>query len=184
MTFLNQVRTIDKVWMNEFGVAQDVIAALRMRFASLVIDSLELNKQIRRSEIDSTSLHSFAGRSLRIALEQPYLWEYKLLLQAVLDEIHKRSALRTQHRMKIAFGSRDHVSRDNIASWAEHRMAELGAIAEALTKLFSSSTIEEAIGLPGVKGDAHKIWFIAETIGKAYGEALDWAQRVHRTTGA
>lgn len=45
----------------------------------------------------------------------------------------------------------------------------------------SEKNLEEALGPPGVAGDARAIVFLARQVGAVYGDMIDWSQEIRRT---
>jgi Domain of unknown function (DUF4062) len=67
--FVEQVRSKDRVWSQEFGRAQNIIAALRVQFAHLMSQGLQWRMRLRGQPLHH--LRGLHGEALRLALEQP-----------------------------------------------------------------------------------------------------------------
>jgi len=180
--FIDEVRSVHKVWTSEFDTAQNIISALRYRFAQLAKEGIAWSRRVYGRGMDSDVLDRFRGRALRLVLERPAAWEYRLLFQVVRDELQARAAARREHRLGIGMGVFARVSKETLSDWGSQRMSELDAIIGALKTLFKEPVQDDAFGLPGQPGDPEKILFIGQRIGVAYGEAIDWALRVRRTS--
>lgn len=175
--FIQQVRAIDRVWMHEFERAQDITSILRTQFAYLTKEGLQLRSQFRRRALPVfKDLH---GLALRIALEKPEAWEYRLFAQALTDAVEDASEIRREHRLGLVFGSGDHVELDQVTFWMQARMEELQRLIAAFNVVMQSN-LQEALGPPGVPGDVKAIAFTARKVGSIYRHAIEWSQRVRR----
>jgi hypothetical protein len=124
-------------------------------------------------------LRSLRGRSLRLALEKPGGWEYKLFAQALKDEIDDASELRLQQRLGLSFGVYQHLTVEDIWTWKDLRMAELSGLLRA-SEIIINENLEKAFGPPGVPGDLELIGFCSKSLGQLYREAIEWSLRVRR----
>jgi hypothetical protein len=176
--FIYEVRTVHKIWTQEFGTAQEIVSALRGRFANLTYDGLHWANRVR-SVGHGDYLDELRGRALALALERPRAWEYRLLFQIVCDGIARQQASREEHRIGLAIGARTRLLTETFSPWASERLAELVALGEALQTLFGGP-LADALGPPGQPGDPAKILFVSQRIVAVYVEALAWAQRVRR----
>ncbi len=181
LEFIDEVRSVHKVWTHEFDVAQNIIDALRIRFAYLAKEGLSWSRRASIDELQSKALEAFRGRALRLVLERPRAWEYRLLFQVVRDELQALASARTDHRLGLAMGVFSLISKDNFVEVTQQRMAEIQAIVDVLIKLFEAP-LQDALGPPGCPGDPSKIMFIGKRIGVAYSETMEWAHRVRRTS--
>lgn len=174
--FVHEVRSVHKVWTQEFGTAQEIASALRGRFANLTHEGLKWSNRVRAVG-QGDYLNQLSGRALALALEKPPSWEHRLLFQLVCDGIGRHRAAREDHRLKLAIGSRTRLLTETFAPWASERLSELVGLSDALQTLFGNP-LTEALGPPGQPGDPAKILYVAQRIVTVYVEALAWAQRV------
>jgi hypothetical protein len=179
-SFIEDIRSVDRVWMSEFDCAQDVIAAMRMRFAELTGEGLVWAQRVRKAE-PGVALSELTGRSLALVLERPSGWEFQLFFQIVSDGIAARSHERMDYELKIAFGEAERMAEDTFHNWVTRKFSELKALVRGVMALFGAP-LEEAMGPPGKPGDADKILFIARRVVRGYEEALAWSNRVRRTS--
>lgn len=173
--FLEQVRTIDKVWMQDFKHARDIIDALRIQFAYQQRYGLLLQRAVRQAG-DQYWLKDLRGETLRIVMEKPDGWEYRLFAHALIDAVNKHHYLRRRHETGIPLGLGEDV--DDSLTWFRARFSDALRMAAALSALVNK-TLQEALGPPGVAADAEKIIFVADTMGDIYADALRWYARIH-----
>lgn len=173
--FIRQVRSIDRVWTHEFEYAQEIVSTLRRQFAYLMREGLQ-NRMRFSNQPELRNLH---GKSLRIALEKPEAWEYRLFAQALIDEMEAVADLRLEYKLGFAVGFGDQVGKEEAPNWVLARLKELEMSSHALSSLLNV-TLQEALGPPGVPGNLEAIVFVARKIGAVYRHALEWSHRVRR----
>ena len=171
--FIEHVRTIDAVWMNEFRSARDITDALRTQFAYQQQTGLRLQRQTL-GLADQDWLETLHGEALRVALDRPRAWEYLLFATALRDGVARHRRLARTHALKIPIGFGEDVQ-DPLA-WIQNRFSDALRLAKTLNDLMGP--IKEAFGQAGTPGDTSAIVFVADTIADLYRDALLWALRV------
>ena len=73
--FIEHVRTIDGVWMDEFRSARDITDALRTQFAFQQHTGLRLQRHTL-GLADQDWFDTLYGEALRVAFDRPPAWEY------------------------------------------------------------------------------------------------------------
>ena len=171
--FLEQVRSVDKVWVQEFDSAQDIIDALRVQFAYQHRRGLRLGQRLHEHDLPwMTELH---GKTPRIALEKPDLWEYTLFASALEDVVAQHRDQRRLHELGVAIEHGDDVSEP--IDFVQARFGDATRIVETLARIVDGP-LQDGLGPPGQPGDAKVLVFAAHSIGKIYGEALNWSARI------
>jgi len=174
--FVEMIRSEQRVWVHPFEYAQDIIEILRQQFASLLLTSMRLTWRLQGVG-SPRYLEAVGPATLRIVLEKPEAWEFKLLFQAWQEEVEQCSFRLRDHRAGIALGMSEYVSTDQAVDWVRTRLHELSSLVEALNKLIQVE-IQTGLGAPGEPGDPEHILYVAKRVGGALSLALDWAQRV------
>ena len=176
--FVEQVRSEDRVWTQEFGRAQDIVAALRTQFAYLMLQGLQWRTRLRSQPLRLlTGLH---GEALRLALERPKGWEYLLLGQVLCDEVEENEDLRREHRLGMLLGSGEQVAPESTGRWLMARLGELRNVAYSLDILVNRAW-PEALREPGTPADVTEIVFVARKIASVHRHAIEWSQRVRKS---
>jgi len=173
-TFIEEVRASDKVWTQEFAYAGDIIGALRIQLAYQHRRGLVLQRQLRQAG-DQYWLRELHGEALKIALERPTGWEYRLFARALIDAVDSHHRSRRRHETGIPLGLGEDVS--DPLDWLRSRFSDMLRMAAALNNLINE-TLPEALGPTGVPGDAEKIVFVADTMADVYADALRWSARI------
>lgn len=174
--FVQLVRDQEKVWTQPFETALDIVKALRCQFAFLFHDSLALRRCLLRTEMPNY-LKSLGSKSIRLALEKPPYWEYKLFLQSWQDEIDRRSDLLFEYQQNLRLQSAESVSINDAIGWFQTRLHELQGWVASGTLLVNEA-LQNALGPPGVPGDAEKIVQISIKLGDTVENFLMWARRL------
>jgi len=124
-------------------------------------------------------IQKLSGKALRLALEKPKAWEYRLFAQILIDEISQKADLRQEQLLEIALGAGEQIELENTLSWIMSRIAEVTRMSNLIQELFNSKT-EDAFGPPGVPGNVGKIGFVAKKIATVYLHAIEWSLRIKR----
>lgn len=176
--FIEKVSSIDRVWTLGFETAQEIITALRMQFAHLMNEGLQWRLQLRRPGQED-ALRGLTGRALRIALEKPQAWEYRLFAQVLTDEIASHKDLRRQHKLGIAIGPGEQLSNDQVPDWFVASSDELLQSLAAFNTLMNTA-LREAFGPPDLPGDIEYIAFVGRQLGHLYRHAIEWSLSIRR----
>ncbi|MGE3403352.1 MAG: DUF4062 domain-containing protein [Vicinamibacterales bacterium] len=172
--FVETVRTRDSVWTHEFRTAQDIVDALRVQFAYQHERGLRLQQQQRPLKGERW-LKELRGDTLRIALEKPDGWEYRLFANAWVDAVGQHYRERSRHRAGVVVGLGEDVQ--DPLDWIQRRLSEATRFAGTANKLINE-TLPIAFGPAGEPGNAEAIVLVAETIGEMYLQALKWHGRL------
>lgn len=176
--FINEVRSEHKAWTHEFETAQDIVASLRNQFAYLTMNGINWMMRLHHSP-EAKILQKLSSESLKIALEKPDHWEYKLIAQKLKEEVNNIFELRQTHKLELALGIGESVSISEFKDWNLRCCAELINLMDALNILLNQ-TFNEAVGLPGQPGDLDLILFLTRTTSEIYKHSLEWSSRVRR----
>jgi len=174
MRFLDGVRSDDKVWTSSFERASEIVDCLRARFAFLMSEGLQWRRKLDERPTD-TYLRGLTGTSLRLALERPRAWEYRLLAQVIRDEVAGNRHLREEHDEALALELGEDVS-DPIR-WPQQRLQELQRLVSTLTPIMDT-IVARGLGPQGQPGDPDEIAFAGRAVGRVYASALRWSRRV------
>ena len=181
LQFIDQIRSVDKVWMHEFETAGEIINALRNQLAYLMGEGLSWRLRLRQGPRQARLLEGLQGEALRILVERPRAWEYRLFGQVLIDEVEKCVDLKRNYEIGVVLGVGDYVPLEDVHPWALGRLSELNRMASAMSKL-TNQTLPEAFGPPGTPGDPEAIVFVARRLAEVYRRALEWAQGVRRAS--
>lgn len=172
--FIKDVRVTSGKWCFEFSSAQDVIQTLRTQFAFLQVRALEMQRKLSGRDEELSAL---SGLALACAIDQLPGWQGRLFAHLLDVEVGQRVALRRAYGHEISIGAGEAVDDLGLASWFR------GKTDEAL-RLFAGTqaAVNVAMNQAFAAEDARDVQYAAEEAGRLYGEALEWAQRIRRTT--
>lgn len=176
--FVGTIRDEHKTWVFPFDVAQDIIKILRAQLAHRFLEGLRLARRLNLAAIPAY-LAVAGPQTVRIALEKPRAWEYRLFFQAWTDEIKRLSWLLRDHRARIAVGVSEDVPAERASEWLLTRSHELQGLVTSLNHLLNVEA-GASFGEPGQPGDPDHIIWIARKIGEIVQTALEWSHRVRR----
>ena len=172
--FLRRVRTGDSVWMFPFGTAQEIVRTLRSQFAYLMQHGLIAQSRLRSAD---PMLRNLSGPALRLAIDRPLGWQFKLLAQVLIDEIERANDKRRAHNLGIAFGAGQLLSKEAVRDWVLEQFARALRLSSGLSTL-----VNQTVAASVATEDTAQIVFGARQAGQAYSEALDWAAALRKTT--
>lgn len=171
--FITQLRSTDRIWTVPFDSAQDVCDSLRVQMAYLTADGLSTRKRLlgRDRELDGLS-----GASLRLALEKPLGWAGRLFAALVDGEIESMRQRRMAYDVGIVLGSGEPLDGDrDVSLWLGASLNEGKRLWEGTMRLMDRP-VNDALSA----GDVRTLRVVASELGRAYAEALDWADRIRR----
>ena len=172
--FIEHVRTIDAVWMNEFRSARDITDALRTQFAFQQQTGLRLQRHTL-GLADQDWFNTLHGEALRVALDRPPYWEHLLFATALMDGVARHRRLARTHALKIPIGFGEDVQ--NPLPWFYTRLSDAQRLVGTLNNLITGA-LQEAVGSAGTPGDTGAIVFVADTISDLYRDAILWGLRL------
>jgi len=159
------------VWVFPFDIAQDIASMLRKQLAYLFLDSLQFRKRFKASGLPE-SLAALQGAPLRIVIDRPIIWEYRLFSEVLNQEIARAKQEKMDLRYQIAFGKGEHFDQFEVFSWLRRKSGELGRLISAAETIVNTA-LNEAMSPPGVPGDPEAIVYVGESwlpfIEKQYG---------------
>jgi hypothetical protein len=178
--FINELRSVHRVWTHEFESAQQIVAVLRSQFAHITLEGIRLARRLHATA-ESSLIRTLGGKALRLALERPEAWEYRLFAQCLIDEVAACGDLKRRFEIGVALGVGEHVTLESFNGWVSARIAELKRVANAINLLMNTA-LAKAFGPSGHPGDPEAIAFVAKQVAACYREALEWADRVRRAS--
>jgi hypothetical protein len=174
--FVEHVRTQERVWTFPFETAQDIVGVLRRQFAYLFHDALQVRLRLSGAELPPY-LTSLGAKALRIALEKPRAWEYRLFLQSWIECVEQRRPQIKEYRSALTLGSAELVAADAAMDWVQTRLHELQSFVASANHLLGAS-VQDAFGPPGQPGNAEDIVWVAQMLTAVLDGLLTWAKRI------
>ncbi len=169
------MRNQERVWTFPFETASDITNVLRRQLAYLFHDALRVRLRLSGTELPSY-FASLGPKALRVALEKPEAWEYRLLFQAWIEEAERRRDQIKEYQSGLTLDASELVSLANATDWVQARLHELKGLTESANKLISSSA-KEAFGRPGEPGSAEDIVWVSHMFGAVLDGLLRWGRR-------
>lgn len=169
--FLEDVREKRSKWNFEFESAQDIISILKSQLSILFKNSL--NSWLKLEGCKPVYPSDLSARALKLLVEKPEAYEYRLFFQMLQDEIEKYRYLKRDcdHAIYFHFGSLLNETK-RVLDWQQEKLVQMQDSLEVLNRLFS--VLEHYIGDPGVPSDIDGLHYVARRIGDYYAHMLDW----------
>lgn len=172
--FVDTLRSKDSNWVHEFNTGADIISCLKKQLAYLVNDSLCLRKHFSEENV-SPKVWGYSGRVFELAIEKPAWWEYLLFAEVMKENLGKLDELRYDLKYGISFERMVlYEEPTEILSYVQTKMGELVRLCHILNVMLNEA-FQEAIGEPGVPGNAEYIIYVAEKLVEACKNEYQWA---------
>lgn len=172
--FVETIRNDNAEWTYGFETAQDIICVLKNQLAYLFNDSLRLKTMVGKAEL-SKRLQQLDGESLRVLMEKPQLWEYRLFGNVLKEGLEGAIAYRDDARYNLYIGKCRVVEDIScIAEWLSRKYSELLRLASCYAKLFNVALVD-ALGESGQPGNPDKIVYVADSAVRVYKGIIDWS---------
>lgn len=172
--FVDTLRNKDSNWVHEFSSGKDIINCLKKQISYLVNDCLSLRRHFHKEKV-SPKVLKYSGRVFELAVEKPDGWEYLLFAAVLKDNLDKLDELRYDLKYGITFKNVILYNEPTeIIDFVQMKCRELenrvGMLNEIINNAFS-----EAIGEPGVSGNAEYIIYVAEKLIEVYKNVHEWS---------
>jgi hypothetical protein len=169
----------DSLWIFPFDNAQEIMETLKVQLAFLFSESLDIRTKAYSSQV-LEGLSEYKGEVIRLALEKPMAWEYRLFAEVLHIGIKSLNPLRRDVKYGIAFGQCIAFSDlKDLVHYISTKIFQLRQIGSGLSVLLNTA-FQEAIGRPGEPGDPEHIVYVAEKIIEGYKNVLEWTIEFRR----
>ena len=171
--FVDILGNKDSNWIHEFNTGQDIIKCLRKQLAYLVNDGLCLRKHFSKEGV-SPKVLKYSGHVFELVVEKPALWEYLLFAEVLKENLDKLNDLR--YDMKYGISLEKTVCFENpieILDYVQVKNKELIRKNDILCVVLNEA-LKEALGEPGVHGNAEYIIYVAEKLIEIYKSNHFW----------
>jgi hypothetical protein len=165
--FIDIIMNEDKQWVKEFECAQDIIDDLKEQLAYLYLKCL-------KSYNDTSGIQTLKNAPLRIAIEKPRVWEFKLFAEVLTQSWTESTDLQRDYKHRIVYGTMIEINNpQKVVEWAMVKSSELMRYADNITKLVRE-VYAEALGKAGEDGDADYIKYTANRLVDIYKCLMKW----------
>ena len=172
--FVDTLRNKDTNWVHEFNNGKDIIDCLRKQISYLVNDCLCLRQHFHKERVSPTVLQ-YSGRVFELAVEKPDAWEYLLFAAALKDNLDKLDDLRYDLKYGITFQNAIlYDEPKEIIDFIQMKCEELSNRINLLNGIINNA-FQEAIGEPGIPGNAEYIIYVAEKLVDVYKSVHEWS---------
>jgi hypothetical protein len=174
--FIELIRSEERVWTFEFDTAQDIINTLRLQLAYIFQESLKLRNLLSGSGIPRF-METLRPKAIRIALEKPNGWEYRLFFQSWIDEVESHKDIIREYKTGLQLESVNYFPGFDALEWIQTQLYEITILVNSANTLINQS-IQVAFGKPGEPGDAEQIVWVSHMIGRILERTIQWAIKI------
>lgn len=177
--FVDTLRNKDSNWIYEFSSGKDIVNCLRKQMSYLVNDCLCLRQHFHQEKVSAKVL-KYSGRVFELAVEKPDGWEYLLFAATLKENLNKLDDLRYDLKYGITFKNAILLNEPNeIIDFVRMKCGELGKRTNLLNGILNDA-LKEALGEPGIPGNAEYIIYIAEKLIDVYKSVHEWSLEFRR----
>jgi hypothetical protein len=172
--FVENLRSSQDHWVFEFEEVAHITDVLRRQLAYLFMEGLAFREKVKGLKLP-VALTDLSARSLQLVLERPVGWEFRLFTSVLAEEIEKDQEFSWDLKYGLKIGAVRPL--DNVAlmmQWVQQKLADIGGLVHSADRLMNQA-IQEALGPPGVPGDAERIVYVSRRIARVRKELLAWS---------
>ncbi len=166
-------------WVFGFEGAEDILSALKHQWAQLFAASLSIRRRMIESQHPESVL-ALRGEALRLAIERPKAWEYRLFSRLLCDAI--KSGKRQKWDAEFGVSTGESIVCEapaEIMRLLASKMQDARRMGDSLGTLFNE-VLPVGFGPPGQPGDSERIIYAAHRIGDVYLALLKWGVEFKR----
>jgi hypothetical protein len=161
------------VWVFPYETAQDITNTLRQQLAYLFMDALQLRTRVKGVGL-TEQLSRLEGPALRLVIERPLAWEYRLFAEVLKQEVSRLKILKLDLDFGMSYGKNLRFHDFEVTGWIADKAADARRIAEVSSRTLNDA-LQHALGPSGTPGDAESIVHVARKMAEAYRKAVEWA---------
>lgn len=172
--FVDTLRSSQDHWVYEFEEVLHIAEILRRQLGYLFMEGLSLRETFKNLKLPA-SLANLSGTSLRLLLEKPTAWEYKLFTSVLDSEMDKNQELKWDLQHGVKTGAIIQLE-DSLSAqlWVQQRMKDAINLTRSASKLMNK-VIQEAVGKLGEAGDPEYIVYAARRLAVLHKKILEWS---------
>ena len=172
--FVDSFRNNGGIWSFSFESAQDIVNTLRAQLGFLFSDCLSL-KQKATPKTMSKKIANLDGYAFQTALLRPAGWEQKLFAQVLSSGLQDLKDRRRDFNYGITLAPpRRLQNSEELFEYLSLKMEQLQHTIDTISVLIDK-TLPDALGAPGVPGDADYIVYVANRLIDVYSSVIDWS---------
>jgi hypothetical protein len=171
--FVASMRDKGEVWIFAFESAQDIISTLRKQLAFLCGDAMRFRTRANAAGL-SDAARQLHGPALKLIVERPLAWQYRVFSQVLADEIEKSADIKRDVELGVAVGRGPRVrNAAEVADWASTHFREALKITNLITTLINTA-LPDAAGATGAPDNPDAVIYIARKVADQYRAFLEW----------
>ncbi|WP_177221964.1 DUF4062 domain-containing protein [Staphylococcus equorum] len=172
--FVEEVRDIDKKWVQEYESKNQILGYLKLQLMYLFNDSLRKRQEIIESNISEKVMENSSSIALNLILEKPLGWEYKFFFQILKEKIDLNEDAKRDFEYKVYIEKSNQLdSIEEVIEWVTYKFDKFSDYITSLKYLMNEG-IKKALNEPGEVADLEFLIYIADRLSLIYLEIIKW----------
>src|SRR5699024_6826840 len=162
--FVEEVRDIDKKWVQEYESKNQILGYLKLQLMYLFNDSLRKRQEIIESNISEKVMENSSSIALNLILEKPLGWEYKFFFQILKEKIDLNEDAKRDFEYKVYIEKSNQLdSIEEVIEWVTYKFDKFSDYITSLKYLMNEG-IKKALNEPGEVADLEFLIYIADRL--------------------
>jgi hypothetical protein len=171
--FVASMRDKGEVWIFAFESAQDITSTLRKQIALLSGEAMRFQTRANAAGL-SDAARQLRGPALKLIVERPEAWPFRVFSQVLADEIEKSADTKRDVELGVAIGRGPRLrNAAEVADWASTHFQEGLKIINLITTLINKA-LPDAAGPTGAPDHPDAVIYIARKVADQYRAFLEW----------
>lgn len=160
-------------WIYEYENVQDIKATMKNQMGLIFSDGLQF-KSIIADPHNAVLKNDLPSGAVRMVVEKPYAWEYKFFAYVLRDEFDKLQKQKWDLKYGFFEGNTHNRDTHELIDDVLEKCNEITKLVDVLG-VFVNTTIQEAIGEPGVPSDLEMMIYTAKRLAALYRRLVGWS---------
>ncbi|MFL6284115.1 MAG: DUF4062 domain-containing protein [Pyrinomonadaceae bacterium] len=178
--FVTSLMDVEGIWVFPFELAQEITDTLRKQLAYLFMSTLSLQMRVKTLGLPE-SLAQLQGIPLKLVIEQPKAWEFRLFGHVLAQEIERLKRHRLDLKYGLALGKGEFLFGPiEVMNWTRRKIAEARRLVDG-SELIINMAFKDAYAPAGVPADPEGLVYSAHRLAETYRHAIEWGIECNRT---
>ena len=171
--FVSEIYNESKQWIYTYESVKDITNTMKKQLSLIFSDGLTYKKisdNLKPYLLDS----DISAEAKRVLIEKPYAWEYKFFACVLKGEFDKLQKHRWNYKYGFFTTPIVNLSAKELLGDITLKLNEIVKLNQIFETLMNS-TVQDAIGLPGVPSDLEMVVYVSKQIALLYEKMVAWA---------
>lgn len=172
--FVDELRSANKNWCFEFEKAQDIVPTLKVQFAHLFKNSLDIRRKFKTSQ-QPEYWKNLSSKAINIALNKEEMFEAFFFAQVLKDELTRYENLKLDLDYYILMACNEQIQNtEALLNWMGQKMESLHHFIESGMNLMKKA-FPVYFGEPGQSSDLKGLYYVAYSMARLFKEMVTWS---------